>query len=141
MELTYSQIKEIVYLVGDEWRSIASQLADGESDVSTRSHNYRFIAADDIDEIMQNELGDDLYVLGCFNASFLASVTRLPFKAIKAIQDAEAYEALGELLSSMNFVEAIAHAYAAADGYGHHFAHYDSATIEIGPDLYAFRTN
>jgi len=141
MEFTFSEIKQIRDLVGDDWRGVVEKLAEGESDVSDRRYNYRFIAADEIDSILEEELSGDLYILGCFHADFLANVTGIPREAIEAIQKAEAHEALGKLLESQGHVAEIARAYAAADGYGHHFSPYDSETIEINDDLYAFRCN
>lgn len=106
--------------------------------------NYRFISAGDIDEIMVEELSNDEYVLGCFNASFLARFLDIDEAAVKAIQDAEAFEALGKIVLSNADMKELAQNYASADGYGHHFAHYDHETHEIklgDEDFYFFRTN
>ena len=40
--------------------------------------NYRFIREDEIDAIMRDELASDAYMLGCFNAWFLADVLGCP---------------------------------------------------------------
>lgn len=97
---------------------------------------YRFISKDAIDAIQVDELKGDLYILGCFNAWFLAVCTDIKRKVIDALQKAEAFEALGELL--LPFIDEIQKQYAEKDGYGHHFAHYDHKTIELD-GWYAFR--
>jgi hypothetical protein len=99
---------------------------------------FRFIRASAIDEIMQDELSSDPYVLGCFNASFIADVTGWPLALIKAGQDGEQFEAIGQGILDNNFLEPLQKAYAKADGYGHHFGHYDGYEHELG-DWFAFR--
>lgn len=101
--------------------------------------DYRFIRVDAIDEILARELSLDSYLLGCFNAPFLADVTGWPIELIEAAQKGEQYEEIGEAILDKHFVDALAKAYASADGYGHHFAIYDGNEHEIGPHYYAFR--
>ena len=106
--------------------------------------NYRFIREDSIDEIMENELGGDDYMLGCFNAWFIADVLDIDMDVIEAMQEAEAYSAIGKLVKSMGKLEDLQKAYANADGYGHHFNKYDGNQDElyIGSDTYYyFREN
>jgi len=101
-------------------------------------NNYRFIRRDAIDAIHREELASDLYILGCFNADFLAGITDIDVDAIQALQDAEAFEALGKLV--LPHIDEIQRQYSSVDGYGHHFAHYDGEEHEIG-DYYVFRVN
>ena len=101
---------------------------------------YRFIHKEDIDQIMQDELSNDEYILGCFNASFLAGVLGIDQDVIEAMQKAEAYEAVGKLILSLDKLEELQADYVSADGYGHHFSGYDGNEHEIG-DYYAFRIN
>ena len=108
------------------------------NDVDFTVANYRFIRQDAIDEIQREELSSDLYILGCFNADFLAGITDIDVDAIKAIQDAGAFEALGKIL--LPYIDDIQRQYSRLDGYGHHFAHYDGEEHAIG-DYYVFRTN
>ena len=112
-----------------------------ENDNDFEFNNYRFIAVDDIDDIQQEELSGDLYVLGCFNSWFLASVLDISESAIRSFQEAEAFEGIGELIISGGHLAELQSKYAAADGYGHHFAHYDHETHEIGDAWLAFRVN
>ena len=102
--------------------------------------NYRFIHEDIIDQTQQDELGSDLYVLGCFNSGFLAGVLGLDRDVIASMQQADAYEALGKLIVSMEKLANLQADYSAADGYGHHFNPYDGGEEYIG-NYYIFRTN
>ncbi len=111
---------------------------DGNSDFEV--DNYRFIDRDSIDEIQCEELAGDEYVLGCFNASFLADILDAPQEAIEAMQQAEAFEAVGKWVIESGNLEALQEAYSGIDGYGHHFSHYDFSEDEIG-DYYVFRIN
>ena len=102
--------------------------------------NYRFIHTDDIDEVQRDELSSDEYMLGCFNASFLASVLDIDQDVIEAMQKAEAYEAVGKLVLSMDKLEELQQDYVKWDGYGHHFNHYDGNEIETG-NYHIFQIN
>ena len=98
-------------------------LAVVDQEVDFEVNNVRFIASDSIDEIQQDELKSDLYCLGCFNALFLSQVTGLPCGLIEAAQNGGAYEDLGKVL--VDYIEDIQEEYSLADGYCHHFNHYD----------------
>lgn len=112
------------------------KMRNEESDFSI--DDWRFIANDAIDQIQQDELSSDEYVLGCFNASFLAGVTDLPIEMIEACQSAEQYEAIGKAIIDGCWLEDVQREYARADGYGHHFSGYDFSEREIGA-YYVFR--
>ena len=86
---------------------------------------WRFIREDYIDQLMQEELSNDEYVLGCFNDWFLANVLNIDIDVIQAMQKAEAYEAIGKLVISLGKLQELQENYVSSDGYGHHFAHYD----------------
>ena len=96
---------------------------EAEDDKDFELAGARIIHRDFIDKIQQDELLTDLYVLGCFNANFLADYLPISQSAIVAIQEAEAFEALGEI--GKEYIEEIQQGYASADGYGHHFNGYD----------------
>lgn len=130
--MKYSEIKNLKSFCENlhsepNWRDVLSNILDGESDFEV--DNVRFIETDSIDEIQQDELLSDLYVLGCFNADFLSGYLPLDADDIKNIQDAGAFEAIGKMCKSE--IESIQQGYASADGYGHHFNHYDFSEEEL----------
>lgn len=100
---------------------------------------FRFIHKDDIDRIQQEELLADEYILGCFNAWFIADIigesTGLTCSDIEEMQKDEQYEALGRIMSK--HIEEVQDSYASADGYGHYFNHVNGNEYEIG-DYYIF---
>lgn len=144
MSIKYSEIKALRDIVGEDWREFVGMPPFSDSDDFCIYSNYRMIAADEIDDIMGAELAEDEYILGCFNARFLADVLGIDEDVILAMQAAEAYEAIGRLVISMGKLERLQQKYVAADGYGHHFNHYDGSEEEItlgGQQYYIFRVN
>lgn len=139
MKLTLSQCKELRDIVGDDWRDIAEEMSGDADDIRDGSASYRFIREDAIDEIQQEELSADEYVLGCFRAYFLAYVLDIDEDVIEAMQQVEAFEAVGKLIISMDKLAEVQQEYASADGYGHHFSSYDGSEDTFG-DYYVFRT-
>ena len=128
--------EQVKALIGDDYQEAVAQMSQDVDDFTVR--NYRFIHQDAIDEVLADELSNDEYILGCFNASFIASVTDWPIALIEAAQKGEQFEAIGEAIIRGRFVNKLAERYAMADGYGHHFAHYDGNEHELG-SYYAFR--
>ena len=108
--------------------------------IDSDNGEFRFIREDGIDKVQQSELGDDLYILGCFTPNFLAELLGIDEDVIQSMQDSEAFEALGKLIIRLGKLEQLQEDYASVDGYGHHFAHYDHEEHEIGSYL-VFRTN
>lgn len=98
---------------------------------------YRFIKNTVIDKILEDELLSDKYVLGCFTPWFIADHLGISTETVKKIQQADGFEALGELIAATN-PSGFAAAYASADGYGHHFARYDGQEHEC-LEWYAFK--
>lgn len=141
---TYTDIKNIKLFCDnnniDDWKEVAEELLSVNDDFEY--NNYRFIRASKIDEIQEKELESDLYMLGCFTDWFIADNTSIPLKAVKALQESENYEALGEMM--IDDIDNIQREYARLDGYGHHFNHYDGTEQEEtfnGTEYYIFRTN
>ena len=133
-------IKELSIELDIDFKELVENLESENDDFELE--DYRFISNSEIDQIQQDELKSDLYVLGCFNASFIADNTNIPYKAIEALQKADAYEALGEMME--DDIEAIQEEYARLEGYGHHFGRYDGNEYEIklnGIDYYYFKVN
>ena len=142
--MKYSEIKRLKAFCESldsepEWREVLGDILSGETDFEVGG--VRFIAASEIDRIQCNELGDDEYILGCFNAWFLADVLEMDQDVIEAMQNAEAYEAIGKLIKSLDKLEELQEEYSSADGYGHHFNHYDFSEEELhinGNSYYVF---
>lgn len=142
--MKFSQIKSIKEFCSEQfstpcWRDVLQNILDDENDFDVE--NVRFIKADEIDSVLGDELSNDAYVLGCFNASFIAQVTGWPLALIEAAQKGEAYEALGQAIINEGYCESMAEAYAGADGYGHHFNNYNGESEEFevnGINYYVF---
>ncbi len=110
-----------------DWREVVENLESDDFEVD----NVRFIADDVIADVLADELGNDEYVLGCFNASFLSEVTGINSDVFEAMQKAEAYKAIGKLVISLGKLQELAELYARYDGYGHHFNSYDFSEEEV----------
>lgn len=126
--MRYSEIKTVKNFCeslysNPDWREVVENIEANESDFEV--DNVRFINSSDIDSIQQDELQNDLYCLGCFNASFLAEVMDMDTESIEDIQKAGAHEALGKMIVRGGFIEELQSKYSGYDGYGHHFNSYD----------------
>ena len=138
-----SQLRDIKNLSNEldiDFRELTEQITDENNDFEI--DNYRFIKVSEIDTIQQDELKSDLYILGCFNADFIEDNTNLSLKVIQALQKAEAFEELGELI--VDDIEIIQSEYARMDGYGHHFGRYDGnehETVLNNVEYYYFKIN
>lgn len=122
----------------DEIENIQDNLITGETDfdVVIDGAEYRIISTDCIDEIMQEELLNDKYVLGCCTPWFIADCTDLDIDAIERAQKNESFELLGELLAKD--IKNVQEKMVSCDGYGNHFNHYDSNEYETSY-FYIFR--
>ena len=139
--MKYSQIKALKNLCNNLdsqpcYREVIELINNDDNNFEV--DNVRFIKESDILEILANELESDLYLLGCFNAEFLSGVIDIEQDVIEAMQEVEAYEAVGKLIISLGKVEAVAEMYSDLDGYGHHFNGYDFSMeeIKINDELY-----
>jgi len=143
MKTTYSNLKAIIEFCKDnsiDFKTVINNIIDEDSDFEV--DNYRFIHEDEIDAIQCEDLKSDTYILGCFNADFLVDIINVPYNAIIALQKACCYIELGEMC--LDYVEEIQREYSRLDGYGHHFAHYDSNEINDILSIsgyYVFRVN
>ena len=133
-------VKELSNELDIDFRELTEQITDENDDFEI--DNYRFIKVSEIDTIQQNELKDDLYSLGCFNDWFIADNTKLSLKVVQALQKAEAFEELGELI--VDDIETIQSEYVRMDGYGQHFGRYDGnehETVLNNVEYYYFKIN
>ena len=136
----FRNIKELSNELDIDFRELTEQITDENYDFEI--DNYRFIKVSEIDTIQQDELKSDLYILGCFNADFIEDNTNLSLKVIQALQKAEAFEELGELM--LDDIETLQSEYVRMDGYGHHFGRYDGNEYEItlnDVEYYYFKIN
>lgn len=137
--MKYSDVKKIKSFCAGlfsepDYREVISHAGNDDFEVD----GVRFIADSAIDQIQQDELSSDEYILGCFNAWFIADVLGIDIEVIEAMQKAEAFEAIGKLIISRGKLEELQEDYASADGYGHHFNNYDfdEEEIEIDGTMY-----
>lgn len=107
--------------------------------LDTAEGEFRFIHEDVIDRILADELSDDVYTLGMFQAWFIADILHIPMDSVEKIQKADCYEALGIMM--FKHIEKVAQKYASTDGYGHHFSHYDHSEEHLCNGYYMFRVN
>ena len=115
-----------------DWREVVTELAKENDDFEV--DNVQFIADDSILSIMVDEIFSDTYTLGCFNAGFISDNSSLNYELVVACQEAGAYQAIGKALNDtldQEQKESFCSEYASADGYGHHFNHYDFGCVEL----------
>ena len=138
-----SQLRDVKNLSNEldiDFKELVEQIIDEVDDFEIE--DYRFIKVNEIDAIQQDELKSDLYVLGCFTDWFIAVNTKVSLKVIQALQKAEAFEELGELI--VDDIETIQSEYVRMDGYGHHFGRYDGnehETVLNNVEYYYFKVN
>ena len=142
--LKLSQLRKIYSFADDiseDPREIISGIVDETDDFTVG--DYRFIREDAIDQIQCDELESDPYILGCFTEWFIADNTDLSLDIVQALQKAGSYDAIGQHIIDNNYLKAIQDDYSSQDGYGHHFATYDSETLEdlLTLGYYVFRVN
>ena len=138
-----AQLRDVKNLSNEldiDFRELTEQIINEVDDFEME--DYRFIKVSEIDTIQQDELKSDLYSLGCFNADFIEDNTNLSLKVIQALQKAEAFEELGELI--VDDTETLQSEYSRLDGYGHHFGRYDGnehETVLNDVEYYYFKIN
>lgn len=140
--MKYSEIKtiksELDNMGCDNWREFVENVRDRQVDFHIDDH--RFIHCESIDDIMIEELESDEYLLGSFNASFLIYYMDLEEQDIMHIQE-KCPEAIGKMIIATGQLNNVQSGYVSADGYGHHFAHYDHEEWDLPHGFYGFRVN
>lgn len=132
--MKFSQIKQVVEFCNNlhsepNWREVLENVLEGLDDFEV--NDVRFIKGSEIDSVLTSELESDEYILGCFNASFIAQVTGWPIRLIEVAQKGEAFEELGKAIIAEGYSENMASEYGNTDGYGHHFNHYDGSEEQV----------
>ncbi len=110
------------------WRDVVKCIVLNDNDFEI--DNVRFIHKDAIQDILEDELAGDEYILGSFNAWVIAEATDWPLALIEAAQKGGQYEAIGEAMTGEHVAE-LARIYVQQDGYGHHFNHYDGDEVTL----------
>lgn len=132
--MKYSEIKAIKKYCTSlhsqpNYKEVLENIIDKVDDFEV--DNVRFISKEEIDNVQQQELKNDLHILGCFNSDFLSDILDIDGEVLDAMQDAEAFEAIGKLIISLNKLEDLQADYSCVDGYGHHFNSYDHSEDEF----------
>ena len=142
--LNFSQLRNIIEIsnnYGIDKKELLQNIESENTDFEV--DNYRFILESEAENIALEQYESDEYILGCFNDWFIADHCGIPLNAVKALQKAEAFQELGEIMIDNGISELISE-YCRLDGYGHVFGSYDGNTDEvtINENLYiVFRTN
>ena len=143
--MNYSTIKEIYSFANDlsiDPREVTEEISNDNTDFEV--DGYRFIETDVINDIQTEELESDSYILGAFNAWFLASILDIDTELIELLQEADKYEKIGEMIINKGLTSELQEEYSRMDGYGHHFSHYDGNEYELiidGYHYHVFRVN
>ena len=142
--MTIKELREIISLAQELdicKRDLHDELELGSEDFEV--DNYRLIKEEDALDIAIELYKCDPYILGCFNDWFISYNCNISLNVVQALQKAEAYEALGELMLD-NGIDDLMEEYIRVDGYGHVFSSYDDNWYEIellGTNYIYFRTN
>lgn len=124
-EHVYSDVKQLFVDVADNF--------DNDFNVDFDGREYRILNNDNILDTMKDELSGDTYVLGLAHDWFLSDVTGIPVDAIREIQNADAFEAIGIIIvNDDNMLTAFAEGIISHDGAGHHFSVYDFSETAAG---------
>ncbi len=97
--------------------------------------DFRIIHESVIDDILKEELMAGEY-LGGFSCDFISGITGIDSKAIKSAQDVNQFELIDYIMRQN--IDAVIAEWTRLDGYGAHFAHYDSEEIELTGKFYGF---
>ena len=129
------KIKDFVGLY-IEFREILINISQEESDFEIGG--YRFIKADDIDSILEDELDSDPYIIGSLADWLLSNVLNIDIDIVKVAQDTGLYDELGDSVIRQDAVRSLKEKIVTLDGYGSYFARYDRHEHSI-TGYYCFR--
>ncbi len=139
--MKYSNIKELFSSMD---RDEVSLVVENLGSDSFENDSYRFIKESEALGLAIDMYDDDAYMLGCFNADFIADMSDLSYEIVKALQEGEKYEAIGQYLLDNDCVGDMMEEYIRLDGYGHVFSSYDGDYEEVsieGEDYIMMRIN
>jgi len=142
--LSLTELKNIVSIAnnyGIDKKELLENIENENEDFEV--DNYRFVLESEAENIALDMYKCDTYMLGCFNDFFISDNCDIKLNVVQALQKAEAFTELGELMLD-NGIENLISEYCRLDGYGHVFGSYDGNNDEvtINDNLYiVFRTN
>lgn len=129
--MKYSELKEL-YQTFD--RDTIELILNNLDQDDFEDGYYRFIKEDEAEKIAINLYEGDTYILGCFNASFISDHTNLDYEIVRALQEGENFEAIGQHILDNDNLDGMIEDYIRLDGYGHVFGSYDGNYDEIEID-------
>ena len=132
-QYNYTSVKEALLEIDSELNEGFSAPEVLEICICGQEFQVYFDHETAINEIIDSNTSD-LYVLGSFNAGFIADNTNLNYELVRACQESEAYEAVGKaIIDTMEHEELFSFFEEAvnADGYGHYLGSYDGDYIEV----------
>lgn len=134
--LTYTQTKDLINL--SDRKSVETYI----NEENNYSDTYRIISEDDALKEVKNSYKCDLYMLGCFNASFIKDYISLDYEDINALQDSEQFEIVGKLIMNSGNFDDMMQCYIDTDGYcaalNSYYGNYEEYS---GLDLIVYRAN
>jgi len=142
--LSLTELKNIVSIAnnyGIDKKELLENIENEKEDFEV--DNYRFVLESEAKNIALDMYKCDTYMLGCFNDFFISDNCDIKLNVVQALQKAEAFSELGELMLD-NGIEELISEYCRLDGYGNVFGSYDgnSDEVTINGNLYVvFRTN
>jgi hypothetical protein len=122
--LLAEELQQIRDLVGEEnleW--MAKEILTGGTYIDNQV-DWIAIREDTIDDVLQEDLSSEPYLLGSFNANCIAEATGWPLFLIELAKECEHYEKIGNEMTEAH-VHKLVELYVQSDGYGNHFARYD----------------
>lgn len=125
--MKYSTLKELINMTDKE---TVRAFIDGDD---MHDQAYTVMSESDTMDYIVNSYSDE-YMLGCFNAWYIADNTNIPLKAVESLQKYGAYSELGELILSDTSVEKFLEDAIALDGVGHFVSSYDGNAEDIHID-------
>lgn len=132
--MNYTRAKEVIelanYLKIDR-NELFKNIENFEDDFEV--DDIRFIKESEALNIAIDMYKSDPYILGNFYSWFIADECNINLRVVEALQKAEAYDELGELMLD-NGIEELIEEYIRLDGYGHCFGSYDGTYNEINLD-------
>ena len=143
--MTITELKNIITIANNldvNKYKLVDSIQDSETNFEV--DNYTFITEDEALKEVINMYQCDEYILGCFNADFIADFIPLDYDSIKTLQESENFEVIGKLILNSGNLESMMEDYISLDGYGHALSSYDGNNDEItinNIDYIVYRNN